>query len=75
MGALTDEIFVPKRPGYFGSFGGAFVPEILRSTLDELIEVFDEARADKSFWPEFVQVMQSYSCRPTPITLLENPNS
>jgi tryptophan synthase beta chain len=72
MGALTDEIFAPERPGYFGSFGGAFVPEILRSTLDELIEVFDEARADKSFWPEFVQVMQSYSCRPTPITYLEN---
>ena len=72
MGALTDEIFAPERPGYFGSFGGAFVPEILRSTLDELIEVFDEARADESFWPEFVQVMQSYSCRPTPITYLEN---
>ena len=72
MGALTDEIFAPKRPGYFGSFGGAFVPEILRSTLDELIEVFDEARSDESFWPEFVQVMQSYSCRPTPITYLEN---
>ena len=72
MGALTDEIFAPTRPGYFGSFGGAFVPEILRTTLDELIEVFDEARADESFWPEFVQVMQSYSCRPTPITYLEN---
>lgn len=72
MGTLTDEIFAPARPGYFGSFGGAFVPEILRTTLDELIEVFDEARADESFWDEFVQVMQSYSCRPTPITYLEN---
>lgn len=75
MGTLTDEIFAPSRPGYFGSFGGAFVPEILRTTLDELIEVFDEARADESFWPEFVQVMQSYSCRPTPITYLENLTS
>jgi len=72
MNTLTDEIFAPARPGYFGSFGGAFVPEILRTTLDELIEVFDEARADESFWHEFVQVMQSYSCRPTPITYLEN---
>ena len=56
MGALTDEIFAPKRPGYFGSFGGAFVPEILRSTLDELIEVFDEARADKSFGPNLCRL-------------------
>ncbi len=72
MGALTDEIFAPARPGYYGEFGGAFVPEILRTTLDELIEVFDAARADESFWNEFVQVMQSYSCRPTPITYLEN---
>ena len=60
MNTLTDEIFAPARPGYW-LFGGAFVPEILRTTLDELIEVFDEARADESFWHEFVQVMQSYS--------------
>ncbi len=72
MGALTEAVFNPPRPGYYGAFGGAFVPEILRSTLDELIEVFDAARADNSFWNEFVQVMQSYSCRPTPITFLEN---
>ncbi|MEW6754167.1 MAG: tryptophan synthase subunit beta [Candidatus Latescibacterota bacterium] len=60
------------RDGYFGSFGGAFVPEVLRTTLDELITVFDEARRDPAFWAEYEQVMRTYSCRPTPITPLEN---
>jgi len=63
---------VETRRGYFGSYGGAFVPEILHTTLDELGAAFEEARGDPQFWTEFVSVMQSYSCRPTPITYLEN---
>ena len=63
---------VEERTGYFGAYGGAFTPEILRSTLDELIAAFEEARRDPSFWEEFLAVMQSYSCRPTPITPLKN---
>jgi tryptophan synthase beta chain len=70
--SLVEAMFAPQRAGYYGRFGGAFVPEILRTTLDELIAVFDEARADAKFWEEFVQVMHTYSCRPTPITFLEN---
>ena len=62
----------PERPGYFGAYGGAFVPEILRSTLDELAVAFDEASRDPSFWEDYVSIMASYSCRPTPITHLEN---
>jgi tryptophan synthase beta chain len=63
---------VGKRRGYFGSYGGAFVPEILHTTLHELEAAFEAARKDPGFWKEFVAVMQSYSCRPTPITYLEN---
>ena len=69
---LTDAIFNHPRPGYYGEYGGAFVPEILRTTLDELTQVFEDARRDPAFWAEFEQVMRTYSCRPTPITLLEN---
>ena len=69
---LVDKIFEHEREGYYGDYGGAFIPEILRTTLDELIDVFDTARRDPAFWPEFQQVMQTYSCRPTPITHLEN---
>ena len=69
---LTDAIFNHPRLGYYGEYGGAFIPEILRTTLDELTQVFEDARRDYSFWTEFEQVMRTYSCRPTPITLLEN---
>ena len=71
-GGLTEALLAPEHKGYYGAYGGAFVPEILRSTLDELIEVFGDARRDPAFWKEFVQVMGSYSCRPTPITFLQN---
>jgi len=69
---MREELFAFEREGYYGSYGGAFVPEILRTTLDELIAAFAEARRDPSFWEEFLQVMRTYSCRPTPITFLEN---
>ncbi len=69
---MLRELFSFERPGYYGAFGGAFVPEILRTTLDELGLAFDAARQDPSFWDEYVQTMRTYSCRPTPITLLRN---
>ncbi|MGQ9590033.1 MAG: tryptophan synthase subunit beta [Planctomycetota bacterium] len=64
--------FPPGREGYYGRYGGAFVPEILQETLRELREAFRAARADPSFWAEYVKVLSTYSCRPTPITFSEN---
>jgi tryptophan synthase beta chain len=61
-----------KNRGYYGQFGGAFVPEILMATFDELETAFDAARSDPTFWNEYVELMSSYSCRPTPITFAEN---
>ncbi len=65
-------LFDFEREGYYGSYGGSFVPEILRATIDELTRAFYEARQDPAFWPEFERFMATYSCRPTPITHLEN---
>ena len=64
--------FSPGREGYYGDFGGAFVPELLHETIRELCEAFEDARRDPSFWKEFEQVMSTYSCRPTPISFCEN---
>ncbi len=61
-----------ERRGYYGAFGGAFIPEILVSTFEELLEAFENAKADASFWREYEQVMHDYSGRPTPITFAEN---
>jgi tryptophan synthase beta chain len=64
--------FQPGREGYYGEFGGAFIPEVLHATLHELTTAFAEAHADPSFWQEYVALMASYSGRPTPVTRLEN---
>ncbi len=58
--------------GYYGIFGGAFIPEILVSTFEELVEAFGKAKDDPLFWQEYLDIMSSYSCRPTPLTFAEN---
>jgi tryptophan synthase beta chain len=61
-----------KDRGYYGQFGGAFIPEILTATFDELTVKFKEAKNDPEFWQEYVDVMSTYSCRPTPLTFARN---
>ena len=58
--------------GYYNGFGGAFLPEILIATFDELEATFEAAKADPDFWPRYEKVMSTYSCRPTPLTFAEN---
>jgi tryptophan synthase beta chain len=57
---------------YYGEFGGAFIPEILVATFDQLVRAFKEAKNDPSFWDEYIRLMSTYSCRPTPLTFAEN---
>jgi len=64
--------FPAGREGYYGQFGGAFIPEILHETIRELTGAFNEAQADPAFWDAYVALMSSYSCRPTPVTHLQN---
>ncbi len=60
------------KKGYYGQWGGAFIPEVLQKTFVDLLRAYQEARADKSFWQEYVALMSNYSCRPTPLTFAEN---
>ena len=58
--------------GYYDGFGGAFIPEILVSTFDELSDAFQKAKHDPDFWQEYKEIMSTYSCRPTPLTFAGN---
>jgi tryptophan synthase beta chain len=58
--------------GYYSDFGGAFLPEILTATFDELAAAFNDAKADPNFWQEYETLMSTYSCRPTPLTYAGN---
>jgi tryptophan synthase beta chain len=62
---------LPDDRGYFGDFGGRFVPETLMPVLNELEIAYKEARADSTFWAEFEALSRDYSGRPTPLYLAE----
>ena len=64
--------FAPGREGYYGRYGGAFLPEILHSTIEELRAGFRGVKQDPAFWQEYRQLMRDYSGRPTPVTHLAN---
>lgn len=62
---------LPDKRGYFGSYGGRFVPETLVPALDELTAAYKEAKADAAFWSEFESLSRDYSGRPTPLYFAE----
>ncbi len=57
------------REGYYGPFGGRFVPETLIGPLEELTAAFHAARQDPAFWAEMRAYLQDYVGRPTPLYL------
>jgi len=59
---------VPDERGYFGEYGGRFVPETLVPALDELIVAYKEAMADPEFQHELAHLQTTYTGRPTPVT-------
>ena len=60
--------YEPNERGYWGEYGGRFVPETLVAPLDELTEAYVEARDDGEFRSEFNSLLTNYSGRPTPLT-------
>ena len=57
----------PDKSGYFGMFGGRYVPETLMSALIELEKEFKRASKDKKFIKEFDCYLRDYVGRPTPL--------
>ncbi|MEX0886772.1 MAG: tryptophan synthase subunit beta [Phycisphaeraceae bacterium] len=54
-------------PGYFGPFGGVFVPETLHAALEQLADAYARARADAAFDQQFRELLRDYVGRPTPL--------
>jgi tryptophan synthase beta chain len=59
----------PDARGYFGEYGGRFVPETLMNALRELEELYTTARHDRVFQKELKEMLHSFAGRPTPMTL------
>jgi len=58
---------LPDRKGYFGKYGGRFVPETLIPALDELEKAYTGAKKDKGFQKELANLRKTYIGRPTPL--------
>ncbi|MEW6512065.1 MAG: tryptophan synthase subunit beta [Bacteroidota bacterium] len=65
----------PDARGYFGEYGGQFVPETLIAALKELESSYAKARGDKTFQDEFHRLLREYVGRPTPLTFAERLTS
>jgi tryptophan synthase beta chain len=67
---MTDTRFGHRDPnarGYYGEYGGKFVPETLVAPVEELERAYLDARGDLAFLAEFDRLLAEYVGRPTPV--------
>ncbi len=65
---LKQGAAVPDERGYYGEFGGRFVPETIIPALDELKAAYEQAVDDPAFVQELMHLQRTYTGRPTPVT-------
>ena len=63
------ETYQVNQNGYYGEFGGAYVPEILHRCVEELRINYRKVIDDPSFQQEFHQLLKDYVGRPSPLYL------
>lgn len=59
----------PDEQGYYGKFGGAYIPEMLHGNIEELKTRYVEIINEEGFQEEFQQLLRDYVGRPTPLYL------
>jgi len=62
---------LPNSKGYFGKFGGKYVPETLMAALEELEAAYKKYRKDEDFQNELDRYLKDYAGRPTPLYFAE----
>lgn len=62
-----ESSFQPDQKGYYGQFGGAYIPEMLHRNVEELRTRYLEIMHDDEFQKEFNQLLHDYVGRPTPL--------
>ncbi|HYN19605.1 MAG TPA: tryptophan synthase subunit beta [Thermoanaerobaculia bacterium] len=62
---------LPDAEGYFGPYGGRFVPETLMAPLAELTRAYDRAAKQRAFRRRLAEVLRDYVGRPTPLYFAE----
>jgi tryptophan synthase beta chain len=62
----------PDEHGYYGEFGGAFIPEMLHANVEQLRKHYLKISATKKFKKEFNLLLKDFAGRPTPLYFAEN---
>jgi tryptophan synthase beta chain len=69
MTTITESIYNVNQKGYYGKFGGAFIPEMLYPNVEELRVSYLSIIAEPAFQEEFQSLLKDYVGRPTPLFL------
>ena len=64
--------YLLNRTGHFGTYGGAYVPELLMPVMKELEAAFYQVKDDPEFLKELKNLYKNYAGRPTPLYFCEN---
>ncbi|MBL7757276.1 MAG: tryptophan synthase subunit beta, partial [Chitinophagaceae bacterium] len=67
----TTSYTSPSERGYYGEFGGAFIPEMLYGNVEDLRSRYLDIINDPGFVAEFRQLLKDYAGRPTPLYLAQ----
>jgi tryptophan synthase beta chain len=67
-----EATFKPNEKGFYGEFGGAFVPEMLYPNVSELQQRYEEIIHSNEFQGQFRKLLKDYVGRPTPLFYTEN---
>jgi len=72
MEKLLNEKLMPNECGFFGEFGGSFIPEQLISVLKEITDKYDEIKDTEEFKREIMYLNKHYTGRPSPVFYAKN---
>ncbi|MBQ5334077.1 MAG: tryptophan synthase subunit beta, partial [Oscillospiraceae bacterium] len=61
----------PDSKGYFGKYGGAYIPDELKKAMDEITEAYFTICKSSKFIGELRRIRKEFQGRPTPVSYLE----
>lgn len=68
----TAKHITPDELGFYGEFGGAYIPELLRPAVEELLASFRNFCFTEAFRTEYLDLLKNYVGRPTPLYFAKN---